>query len=209
VGIFLLALHEDSNPELFQLVKDRNLEQQFFLLQTAVLIGVSSKAPRFTLDWLLAFHYVSAIFLDHDPGRLRDHPVHINKSDHVPPPEDSVRELTLEYLREVAEIFDDDDPFRVAAFALWKLAWIHPFGECNGRTARAYSYYLLCLRLGYWPPGEETVLSLMGETKEEAYRLLAACDKSYAGDGKPDLGELANYLKRLYLIQIESESDNM
>src|SRR4051794_35819408 len=36
----------------------------------------------------------------------------------------------------------------LAAYALWRLNWIHLFVEGNGRTARAACYYLLCVKSG-------------------------------------------------------------
>jgi Fic family protein len=32
-----------------------------------------------------------------------------------------------------------------AAYALCRLNWIHPFAGGNGRTARAFSYLIICL----------------------------------------------------------------
>ncbi len=41
-----------------------------------------------------------------------------------------------------------DHPTWLAAYALWRLNWIHPFIEGNGRTARAACYYLICMKYG-------------------------------------------------------------
>jgi Fic family protein len=34
----------------------------------------------------------------------------------------------------------------LAAYVLWKMNWIHPFADGNGRTARAVSYVVLSIR---------------------------------------------------------------
>jgi Fic family protein len=44
-----------------------------------------------------------------------------------------------------------------AAFLLWRLNWIHPFGGGNGRTSRAVSYLALCIRLNMKLPGKLTI----------------------------------------------------
>src|SRR6266853_5258086 len=57
----------------------------------------------------------------------------------------------------VNDNWEKSSPVHLAAYALWKLNWIHPFTDGNGRTARAISYLLLCLRLGYRLPGTNTI----------------------------------------------------
>lgn len=202
MGHFMPVLYEKANPELYQLVKDRNLEQQFFLLQTAAHVGLHIKNFKFTADTLYALHSVAATFLDDSPGKVRNHPVHIENSNHTPPGEHQVNGYIQEFFALLNEKAETADPFELSAFALWRMTWIHPFSECNGRTARAFSYFVFCMRLGYWPPGEETILSFMGETAQECYQLLGECDKHYELNSGFFLDNLAVYLKKLWLLQI-------
>ena len=46
----------------------------------------------------------------------------------------------------------------VAAYALWRLNWIHPFVNGNGRTARLFSYFLMTMRAGDILSGESGYL---------------------------------------------------
>jgi Fic family protein len=61
--------------------------------------------------------------------------------------------LVPEQLEEMCEYVNDNwksaSVLHLAAYVLWRLNWIHPFTDGNGRTARAASYLILCLRLGY------------------------------------------------------------
>ena len=43
--------------------------------------------------------------------------------------------------------WDQSDAVTLAAFALWRLNWIHPFVNGNGRTARAVCYYLVRVKM--------------------------------------------------------------
>jgi Fic family protein len=73
-------------------------------------------------------------------GTLRDRSdVEIFGSRHVLPPHESVLRLCDEACSFVAARWSDDALF-LAAYVLWRLSWIHPFEDGNGRTARAASY---------------------------------------------------------------------
>jgi Fic family protein len=199
------VLNEHANSTLYQKVKDRNLEQQYILLETSVDVALTISNFRYSSDVMLALHASAANFLDDTPGKYRVDFVHINNSDHVPPKSDDIQKHVDAFFKLLNSNPENYDSFELAAYVLWRLTWIHPFSECNGRTARAYAYMVLCIKLGYFLPGEETVLSLMSETKEECYRLLAAADKTYADDGSYMLEDLARYLKQLTLIQLDGD----
>ena len=51
----------------------------------------------------------------------------------------------------------DKDAVHLAAYVLWRLKWIHPFADGNGRTARAVSYVVLCLKMDSILPGASTI----------------------------------------------------
>jgi Fic family protein len=70
-------------------------------------------------------------------------------------------------------------PIHLTAYILWRLNWIHPFTDGNGRTARAVAYLVLCVRLGYRLPGTRTIPELIAADKSPYYSALEAAD---AGD---------------------------
>ena len=72
-----------------------------------------------------------------------------------------------------------DHPTLWAAFALWRLNWIHPFVEGNGRTARAACYYLLCLKHGQLLPGSKIVPERIRENRAPYYAALKAADVAW------------------------------
>src|SRR3546814_2892499 len=69
-------------------------------------------------------------------------------------------------------------PTELAAFGLWRLNWIHPFIEGNGRTARAACYFLLCVRSGALLPGRKIVPERIKEDRDGYERALFADRKS-------------------------------
>jgi Fic family protein len=67
-------------------------------------------------------------------------------------------------------------PIHLTAYVLWRLNWIHPFTDGNGRTARAVAYMVLCIRLGYRLPGTQTIPELIALDKDPYYAALEAAD---------------------------------
>ena len=202
------VLFEPSNPELYRAVKDRNLERQFFLLQTIVEVGLSQKNFKFTPDLLYSLHAASSTFLDNTPGRTKTDFNHINNSAHVPPAPEAVQGHLVTFFRYLNENFEKKSTFHLAAYALWMIVWIHPFNECNGRTARAFSYLVICLKEGLWLPGDTTIHTLISEKLPEYYRLLAEADDSLTDTGDFDISGLERYLSKLTFAQIELPSEH-
>ena len=92
----------------------------------------------------------------------------------------------------------------MAAFMLWRLNWVHPFIEGNGRTARAACYYLLCLKAGALLPGRKIVPERIRENRAPYYAALQAADRQWE-EGQLDCWELANYLEGLLIAQLKDE----
>ncbi len=105
---------------------------------------------------------------------------------HIPPHFKEVPNLMDRFfsvVHENWEILDHpteilDHPTMLPAYALWRLNWIHPFVEGNGRTARAACYYLLCLKHGQLLPGKKIVPELIREDRKPYYEALRAADIS-------------------------------
>lgn len=89
-------------------------------------------------------------------GIYRPAGIAIKGSTHNPPGAHLVPELVEELCDYVNESWSKS-PIHLASYALWRMNWIHPFVDGNGRTARAVSYMVLCIRLGYRLPGVQTI----------------------------------------------------
>ena len=68
----------------------------------------------------------------------------------------------------------------LAAYLLWRINWIHPFDDGNGRTARAVSYAVLCTLLGYELPDKRPVPEQIAKDKTPYYKALECADEMYA-----------------------------
>ncbi|MGH7925640.1 MAG: Fic family protein, partial [Candidatus Binatus sp.] len=89
----------------------------------------------------------------------------------------------------------------LSAYTLWRLNWIHPFVEGNGRTARAACYYLICLKHGQLLPGKKIVPERIRDNRDSYYGALQSADRAWE-QGLYDVSELAEYLGGLLKAQL-------
>jgi Fic family protein len=89
----------------------------------------------------------------------------------------------------------------LSAYVLWRLNWIHPFTDGNGRTARAASYVVLCARLGLRLPGSNTIPDQISADKTPYYTALEAADEA-AEQGRIDVSRLEGHLESLLARQL-------
>jgi Fic family protein len=90
---------------------------------------------------------------------------------------------------------------QLAAYALWRLNWIHPFVEGNGRTARATAYYILCVRNDRLLSGSKIVPERIREDRGPYVQALRAADRAWEA-GNLDVGELEGDIARLLQAQL-------
>ena len=72
---------------------------------------------------------------------------------HTPPRFYRVGPLMDHFVNTVNRYWESSDPIGLAAYSLWRVNHIHPFVNGNGRTARAMSYFILCVKSGGLLPG--------------------------------------------------------
>lgn len=77
------------------------------------------------------------------PGTWRTGDAEIEKSAHIPPQAHLVPYLVEEMCDYVNDNFHERTAFRLSAYVMWRLNWIHPFSDGNGRTSRIVSYVVL------------------------------------------------------------------
>jgi Fic family protein len=117
-----------------------------------------------------------------------------------------VAELLEQMCDYINENWAKSSPLHVAAYTLWRMNWIHPFVDGNGRTSRAVSYLVLCVRLGCVLPGTQTIPEQISRNKDPYYKALEAADQANAA-GKIDLTEMEKLLESLLAAQLVSVID--
>ena len=86
-------------------------------------------------------------------GNYRPGGVAIEGSKHEPVAAYLVPELVEDMCDYVNDHWNESTPIHLAAYLMWRLNWIHPFADGNGRTSRIVSYVVLSIRarVRFWP----------------------------------------------------------
>lgn len=176
---------------------------QYDALIAEVVTGIErGDEYRLRPSMILALHKIALAGLDAYAGNWRPGPVAIGKSEHVPPPESQVPSMIEEICEFVNDNLKSMPPVELSAYILWKLCWIHPFTDGNGRTARAVSYMVLCIAMGILLPGENTIPEQISTNKTPYYNALEDADKSFKLNGKIDVSILSEHLEALLANQL-------
>jgi Fic family protein len=198
-----MAIRKSDDPEFYAWIEEKNLLRQYDLLTNCIEIGLKKGIDAFDKYTLWNLNAAAVSNIAQFGGRYREQPISVGN--HTPPHFNLVDRLMDSFISIIHENWDIiDGPTELAAFALWKMNWIHPFVEGNGRTARAACYYLICLRQGKLLGGSKTVPERIRENREQYYSALRAADAAYA-DGHFDVSDLASYLADLLAAQLAGE----
>ncbi len=199
-----MSVRKSDNPELYAKVEEQNLLRQYDLLLNCIEIGLTKGIEAFDKYTLWSLNAAAVANIAQFGGRYREEPIYV--SNHLPPHFKDVSNEMDRCISLIHENWDaDDHPTILPAYALWRLNWIHPFVEGNGRTARAACYYLLCMRQGRLLPGNRIVPERIRENREPYYSALQDADRHWT-EGHFNVSSLADYLQRLLMGQL-SESD--
>ena len=193
---------EKEDQELFDRVQEQNLNRQYGLLTNCIEIGLMKGPGSFDKYFLWALNHVAVANISQFGGRFRKEPIYVG--DHKPPHFNEIDDWMDRFISTVQENWYIWTPAELAAYGLWRLNWIHPFIEGNGRTARAASYFLLCVRSGALLPGRKIVPERIRESREEYKVALKAADRAW-DDGHLDFSEMEEYMAGLVQAQLEDD----
>ncbi|MBC7769923.1 MAG: Fic family protein [Phycisphaerales bacterium] len=194
-----MIVSEQHEPELYALVQERNLARQYDLLTNCVEIGLKQGPLSFDKYVLWALNHVAVANISQLGGRFREQPIYVGK--HKPPHFKEVPDQMDRMISTIHEHWYTWSETALAAYCLWRMLWIHPFVEGNGRTARAACYYILCTKSGALLPGDKIVPERIRESRTPYYAALEAADRAW-DQGHLDFSDLEAYLASLLQKQL-------
>jgi len=157
---------------------------------------------------LCEFHRTGTLFLLNRPGQFREGEVVVRRGDgtviHTPPTKEEIGAHLDTFFATLAKEWAERSAQEIAAFCLWMINWVHPFKNGNGRTARAFAYACLSLKLGFVLPGTTTVIDLIMQNREQYQAALKAADLAFEAGNAPNLGPMIDFVDGLLAQQFAS-----
>ena len=188
---------EEENKNLYERVQERNLARQYDLLINCVEIGIIQGVRAFDKYLLWALNSAAVSNISQFGGRFREEPVYLK--DHRPPHFEKVPNLMDQFITTVHENWYTWSATEIASYVLWRMNWIHPFIEGNGRTARAACYYIICAKLGGLPGGKVIVPERIRLERQPYYEALSEADGAW------EIGDLLFPKMEAYLARLLDE----
>jgi Fic family protein len=193
-----------SDPEALARQEARNGLRQFDAVMEMVDYFLDAERPfKLRPSHLLHLHRTALEGISAYAGNFRPAGIEIRGSKHRPVGAHQVPQKVEDLCDYVNENWKSKPPIHLAAYCLWRLNWIHPFTDGNGRTSRALSYLVRCVRLGYRLPGTNTIPDQISKDKKPYYAALESADAA-STEGSASLVDLENYLSNLLAQQLYS-----
>lgn len=199
-----MLVWEEEDPDLFARLQEKNLARQYDLLTTFVEIGLKQGPAALDKYALWALNHAAVAGISQFGGRFREQPIYVGN--HIPPHFREVPNLMDQFISFIHENWFTLSSTQLAAYGLWRLNWVHPFIEGNGRTARATCYYLLCAREGRLLPGQKIVPERIREQRTPYINALRAADLAWE-QGQFDINEMESYLASLLTDQLREAAE--
>lgn len=191
---------EGEDADLFARLQEKNLARQYDLLTAFVEIGLKQGPTALDKYALWALNHVAVAGISQFGGRSREQPIYVGN--HIPPHFKEVPQLMDQFISFIHENWFNLSSTQLAAYGLWRLNWVHPFIEGNGRTARATCYYLLCAHEGRLLPGRKIVPERIRENRDPYVQALRAADRAW-DEGHFNISEMESFLARLLTEQLQ------
>ncbi|CUI69712.1 mobile mystery protein B [Achromobacter xylosoxidans] len=204
--MILRELVKDEKHPHYEQLEVANSSRQFGFLLSLIEAALAMEQAWLSQTVIKALNFHAIACLHDYAGEYRPCKVLLGdgEDDHRPPPPHAVPAQMDQFVNSVNVRWGSTDALRLAAFVLWRLNYIHPFINGNGRTARAAAYFVICLKSGGPLPGVKTLPELICENRDDYVAALKSADRSHEMGPKLMLDDLADLLRRLLDQQLRS-----
>lgn len=180
------ALEPDliADPKLKAEAEAKNGLRQYDVGIRIVETAIERGTAEFKLrpSTILALHREALSGISSYAGLWRPAGVEIQGSKHTPPGAHLVPELVENMCDYVNEQWRDATAIYLAAYLMWRLNWIHPFADGNGRTARMTSYVVMSIKIGGVLAGTPTIPEQIVDNRVPYFDALDEADEAFKKD---------------------------
>lgn len=189
-----------TDPEELARAEARNGLRQFDAVLALAQSSIERGSFKLRPSHITSLHREAMHGLTAYAGIYRPGPVEIGESKHNPPANHLVGELVEELCDYVNDHWSST-ALHLSSYVMWRLNWIHPFADGNGRTSRGVSFFILCVRSGYLVPGTPTIPDQIVKNRAPYFSALEAADLAFE-KGIVDVSELEKLLESLLAKQL-------
>ena len=176
--VFEPGLNEDEPA--YRELEFANYARQLGFLQSAVTAALRTNRSFLSQTVIKALNYHALACLHSYAGEYRPHAVTVGV--YSPPEHYRVADLMDDVVNSVNHAWMQTDPIDLSAQVLWRLNWVHPFVNGNGRTARAACYFVLCVKSGGWLSGTKLLPVLLSQNRKRYVAALQVADTGQFND---------------------------
>lgn len=173
----LFELNNDENHPAYKFMKDANVLRQYHFLESLVRTALLVNRPMISTAIIKALNFHAITCLHSNAGEFRPWLIRVGEYD--PPEHFRVPDLMNDFVNVVNRYWNERGAFSLAAYCLWRLNYIHPFVNGNGRRARALCYFVICVKLNMWLPGKPAMPELIVANHGEYVALLKETDLAF------------------------------
>jgi Fic family protein len=206
--VILFEILQTEDHQAYRDLEVANGARQYDFLRSAVQASIAVDRPWLSSALIKALNFHAIACLHVNAGEYRPCYVDVGTNlpdgtrhvEHVPPDHYRVQALMDDFVNDVNRNWDRLEPVQLAAYVLHRMNFIHPFINGNGRTARAASYFCLCVKFGGWLAGESILPELLRTERVRYVNALRAADPPPKGQG--DFQPLVTLMDELLLRQV-------
>lgn len=190
-----------SDPQKKAEAEARNGLRQYDAGIKTIQTALERPPFKLRLSLILGLHREALAGISTYAGNFRPAGVEIKGSKHEPPGPHQVPEFVEDMCDYVNANWDKSTPLHLAAYIMWRLNWIHPFADGNGRTSRVTSYVVLSIRAGAILPGTPTIPDQIVDNRNPYFDALDAADAAWK-DGRVDVSKMEELLGGMLAKQL-------
>ena len=189
-----------TDPQLKAEAEAANGLRQYDYAVKSVYEALERRPFRLRVSRITSFQREALQGISAFAGLTRPAAIGIEGSKHEPPGAHLVQEL-LEDLCDYVNEHWDATAIHLAAYVMWRLNWIHPFVDGNGRTSQILSFFVLSVKLGFVLPGTPTFPELVKAHRDTYEDALDSADEACRQD-RIDVSSMEALIKSLLAKQL-------
>jgi fido (protein-threonine AMPylation protein) len=202
-----VVVHEIVGSEahpIYEALEIANGNRHYGFLESIVQTSLDLGRPFLSSAILKALNFHAIACLHSYAGEFR--PCQVWVGNYTPPEQHRVQAQMDDFINLVNRSWETTDAVLLASLVLWRLNHIHPFINGNGRTARAASHFVICVKFGGWLPGNPILPELLRLERDRYVEALKVADESYKA-GSLDLSALHDLMAELLQRQIDGAAN--